>query len=69
MEWIIGTHIIFSVFGFNGFERLVGRVERGADQPDGEIEGPRHVSLVSLSQAGNSPPSEFDYLIVWSAVH
>ena len=45
MEWIIGTHIIFSVFGFNGFERLVGRVERGADQPDGEIEGPRHSLL------------------------
>ena len=43
MDLVIGTHVIFSVFCFHGFERLVGRVEGGADQPDGEVEGPRHV--------------------------
>lgn len=63
MEKIIGTYVIFCVFCFDGFERLVGRVERGADQPDGEIEGPRHAVEFLISELP-SPPSECDYLTV-----
>ena len=65
-----GTHVILGVFCFHSFERLVSRVEGGTYQPDGVIEGPRHVEfLFSLSEAEDSPPSEFDYLTGHSGVY
>ena len=37
-----GTHVILGVFSFDSFERLIGWIQGGTDQPDTEIEGARH---------------------------